>query len=53
MLVKHFFNEFRQAGGAIDLGGLDGLINSDSNWSCERTLVRGLSTVHFRSRVNT
>ena len=49
MLVKHFFNELRQAGRAIDLRGLDGLINSDSNWLWERTLNRGLSTVQFSS----
>ena len=40
MLVKHFFNELRQAGRAVDPRGLDGLINSDSNWSWERTLIR-------------
>ena len=47
MLVKHFFYELRQAGRAIDLRGLDGLINSDSNWLWERTLIRGLSTVQL------
>ena len=47
MLVKHFFNELRQVGRAIDLRGLDGLINSESNWLWERTLIRGPSTVQF------
>jgi hypothetical protein len=49
MLVKHFFNELRQVGRAIDLRGLDGLINSESNWLWERTLIRSLSTVQLAS----